>query len=405
MRKGFALLKVRKFGKFYLSLLIAGAILAVLFLLPSTAGGVGVTVTGDDRGTTGTAATVTGTVQLDPNEFVDDVQLDIVGPGDLMVSGVSLPLSPGYNQFVPLPAGMGTLYVDVEFTNVSYGYGYTYGEYGWGQKAPDSGTGSLIYTLRYRPPAAGAYVFTIRAWAISVMIDSAERTLTVVAPAATPTPTPVPPEEQVIIPPAPGGGAGTFEPGQSMQVTTPDQSTTLDISGGFTDESVQVVMDVISPALAPEPPPGTKILRALSINVYDMLGNHTTLVAGVPVSLRVAYTDEDLASVGGDPSKLVIMRYVADSGWVTLSTTVDPVNRVLIAQLTTFSIFAVGVPATPGDINGDGVVDYLDLATLAASYGTAQGDAAYKRSADLNSDGYVNHLDLAILASNYSPRR
>jgi hypothetical protein len=405
MRKGYALLRLGKFGKFYLSLLIAGAILAVLFLLPSTAGGVGVTLTGDARGSTDTTATLTATVQLDPDEFVDEVKLDLSGPGAVDFTGVSLPLSPGNNQLVPLPAGKGVLYVDVQFSNVSYGYGYTYGEYGWGQKAPASGTGSITYTLRYRPPAAGAYDFHLVALANGMSVACDVTALDVMAPSATPTPTRVPPEDQVIIPPSWGGGAGTFEPGQSMQVTNPDQSMTLDISGGFTDEPVQVVMDELSPTQAPEPPPGKKILRALSINVYDMLGNHTSFVAGVPVSLRVAYTDEDLASVGGDPSKLVIMRYVPDRGWITLSTTVDPVNKVLIAQLTTFSTFALGAEATVGDINGDSVVDYLDLATFAAGYGTAQGDAAYKRSADLNSDGYVNHLDLAILASNYSPRR
>jgi hypothetical protein len=191
--------------------------------------------------------------------------------------------------------------------------------------------------------------------------------------------------------------------GEPGQVTTPDQEISLEIPPGFleVDIPVQVVVEQIDIAEAPDPPAGQRILRALSIDVYDMLGNQYAIFSGMPARLQVSYTDADLASVGGDPSRLVIMRYVADLGWRELRTTVDEEKKLLITDLTTFSVFAVGAEITVGDINSDGSVNYLDLAMFASAYGSSQNDAQYIRAADLNSDGHVNHLDLGILATNY----
>ncbi len=54
-----------------------------------------------------------------------------------------------------------------------------------------------------------------------------------------------------------------------------------------------------------------------------------------------------------------------------------------------------------GDINGDGIVDYRDLAILGSSYGRSRGEPGYKDGADLNNDGIVDYRDLAILGANY----
>lgn len=54
-----------------------------------------------------------------------------------------------------------------------------------------------------------------------------------------------------------------------------------------------------------------------------------------------------------------------------------------------------------GDVNGDGMVDYRDLAILGAAYGTSQGGPGFIAEADLNGDGIVDYKDLAILGANY----
>jgi hypothetical protein len=53
----------------------------------------------------------------------------------------------------------------------------------------------------------------------------------------------------------------------------------------------------------------------------------------------------------------------------------------------------------PGDVNGDGVVNGLDLAILAANW--LQTVPPANPQADVNGDGVVNGLDLGILAANW----
>jgi hypothetical protein len=52
-----------------------------------------------------------------------------------------------------------------------------------------------------------------------------------------------------------------------------------------------------------------------------------------------------------------------------------------------------------GDANGDGVVNFADLAQLRADFGKI-GDPGWI-PADMNFDGYVNFADLAILRSQF----
>ena len=59
-----------------------------------------------------------------------------------------------------------------------------------------------------------------------------------------------------------------------------------------------------------------------------------------------------------------------------------------------------GTPALRGDTNGDGVVNFLDLLSLAQHYGTP-GTVA---DGDLNWDGQVNFSDLLMLAQSYGTR-
>jgi len=54
-----------------------------------------------------------------------------------------------------------------------------------------------------------------------------------------------------------------------------------------------------------------------------------------------------------------------------------------------------------GDINGDGTVNYIDLAILGSCYGKLKGEIGYRQEADLNNDGIIDYRDLAILGANY----
>lgn len=54
-----------------------------------------------------------------------------------------------------------------------------------------------------------------------------------------------------------------------------------------------------------------------------------------------------------------------------------------------------------GDINDDGVVDIMDLATVAQPYGSKEGDPEYNPDADLSNDGLVDIRDIAIVSREY----
>lgn len=54
-----------------------------------------------------------------------------------------------------------------------------------------------------------------------------------------------------------------------------------------------------------------------------------------------------------------------------------------------------------GDVNGDGIVDIIDLVRVAYAYGASKDELAWDADADFNKDNIVNILDLAIVGENY----
>src|SRR3989449_5163811 len=55
----------------------------------------------------------------------------------------------------------------------------------------------------------------------------------------------------------------------------------------------------------------------------------------------------------------------------------------------------------PGDVNGDRIVNIIDLATVASRFGRRIGDLNYLPAADLNNDGVINIIDLSIVGSTF----
>ncbi len=57
--------------------------------------------------------------------------------------------------------------------------------------------------------------------------------------------------------------------------------------------------------------------------------------------------------------------------------------------------------ALMGDLNGDGVVDILDVVKVAIAYNSRPGDPNWNADCDLNNDGMVDIFDLVTVAANY----
>ena len=57
--------------------------------------------------------------------------------------------------------------------------------------------------------------------------------------------------------------------------------------------------------------------------------------------------------------------------------------------------------ALGADQNGDGSVDYADLPSISAAFGTTPGDPGYSPCADLNRDGAVDFGDLPSVTASF----
>lgn len=58
----------------------------------------------------------------------------------------------------------------------------------------------------------------------------------------------------------------------------------------------------------------------------------------------------------------------------------------------------------PGDIDGNGAVNLIDLRLLAKAWGTSWKDSRYNEAADLNHDGWIDMADYAIFSKHFAPR-
>lgn len=57
--------------------------------------------------------------------------------------------------------------------------------------------------------------------------------------------------------------------------------------------------------------------------------------------------------------------------------------------------------APDSDVNGDGIVDILDLALVASVYGTSEGHPRYNPEADLNENDKIDIRDIAMVARDF----
>ena len=60
------------------------------------------------------------------------------------------------------------------------------------------------------------------------------------------------------------------------------------------------------------------------------------------------------------------------------------------------------IPPIPGDVDGNGVVDGLDLTAVITAWETIPGDPLWNTSADLDCNGIVDGLDLTEVISNWT---
>lgn len=71
-------------------------------------------------------------------------------------------------------------------------------------------------------------------------------------------------------------------------------------------------------------------------------------------------------------------------------------TKIYFSCVGSAAIGVVDMPL-PGDINGDKIVDILDLSITGIAYGCFEGDPDYNAQADINKDGIVDMRDICVI--------
>ncbi len=62
---------------------------------------------------------------------------------------------------------------------------------------------------------------------------------------------------------------------------------------------------------------------------------------------------------------------------------------------------AICTVSRSSDLNGDGVVNIMDLIIAASAFGSVQGSPRFNPAADVNGDGVVNIFDISTIAAHF----
>jgi len=204
------------------------------------------------------------------------------------------------------------------------------------------------------------------------------------------------------------------------------ESSAISLSGIFTG-SVQVDANIQGSGQAILRITGTRVIYEDSIifkgrtqNVYyGRYYGTLSLTINTTDLLALTNLQANITSLSFDGSKLTL---IVDSPSGTTSTTkvhcgdkTEPTSVLGATSwnynstskiLTTTANHSSSIIITvkwkfPGDVNGDGIVNILDLSRLGKAFGAKPTDPNWDKEADINSDNIVDVSDLSILGKNY----
>jgi len=277
-------------------------------------------------------------------------------------------------------------YVEIETTGASGGDTEIYLYDSSGNQLDyddDSGSGYYSYIDTYL--SSGYYYVKVEEYANNEVISW--YTLTITGTAA-------------------GGGVGAVEVELSPSSTTVSRGSTFTVSiyvdpGSCGISSGEVWVSFDTSAFTATDASAGSLLGSGPVEALKQLDNNNGLVklayarvgsTPVPTSTGVfatiTFTVKNSASAG---TYAINIQYAGFADQ----------NFNDIANVVSYSTYVTVTAGLTGDINGDGVVNYVDLAILGAAYGSTSGSPNYNASADLNGDGTINYVDLAILGAHY----
>jgi hypothetical protein len=185
--------------------------------------------------------------------------------------------------------------------------------------------------------------------------------------------------------------------------------------GGYGDVGQYSVSGTVQPATVTPPPvvpsaPSNMTARELTTSSVRLSWtDNSTDETGFKI-----YTSRDgnswtlLGTVGADVTTVDNTGLRRNATYYYKVRSYNAVGDSTDSNITSTRTALSATTALAGDINLDGVVDFLDLATLSQNYNmsvatAALGDANLAwQQGDLNDDGVVDFLDLALMSQNYN---
>ena len=163
--------------------------------------------------------------------------------------------------------------------------------------------------------------------------------------APTSTPTPIGFEPPPIIAPE-GGSTGEISFDAGAIIMSPDEQVTVTVQSGSVPGIRNIAYAPSTAADVPALPAGSGFSfgsKVFSLTMWDELG---TPLEGFsffrPITITVKYTDDDVATAGGNPYNLEIMYYDTSlDAWTGLLTTIDLVAKTATARVTHLTAFAL----------------------------------------------------------------
>ena len=166
--------------------------------------------------------------------------------------------------------------------------------------------------------------------------------------------------------------------------------------------------------------PTLNIVDAIWINANPPLsglcGPETSYKAATRVNILLASTDpvavdwwaarrvlmQAANAVGYDYENTQIYYETAFGRWMNLSKTeiVEAGYNVTMDE-NRMNVDVYSEPAKIADVNGDGIVNILDVSIVAKAFGSTEGNPRWNAAADLDGNDVVNIVDVSIVAKDY----
>jgi hypothetical protein len=159
--------------------------------------------------------------------------------------------------------------------------------------------------------------------------------------------------------------------------------------GLWSDSFPVVVLEPLSVSFL-FPQPGTTLLASTIFSVTSV-----TDVTRVEFSLDGNNTPFYVDSEGPDFSVILDPAGFNNGSYVMLARAYRGVDSAI-------TWISFDVLNLPGDTNGDGFVDDLDITKLRTYFGLQTGDALFHRYLDPNGDGKINEQDVAFIGYHYT---